>query len=170
VLAAVCAATGSVSAPIMPDWNTAVVNLFLEQFARELPAGVHAARIWDGAGFHPGADLVVPSNVSLIQSPPYSPELNPVENLWHFAHHWPNRPYRDYNELQEEAAHSLCALSAGSEVSAQRLGLNTENSLENKGLSTRTVRKTPATYLTTVDQAVNAHLWPCPRKKLVNGL
>jgi len=43
----------------------------LEQFARELPAGVHAVLIWDGAGFHTGEDVVVPSNVSLIQLPPY---------------------------------------------------------------------------------------------------
>jgi transposase len=55
VLAAVCAATGAVSALIMPELNTAVVNLFLEQFSRELPAGVHAVLIWDGAGFHTGA-------------------------------------------------------------------------------------------------------------------
>src|SRR3954470_12358178 len=112
VLAAVCAATGSVSALIMPELNTAVVNLFLEQFARELPAGVHAVLIWDGAGFHTGGDLVVPSNVSLIQLPPYSPELNPVENLWHYlrSHHWSDRAYRDYDELQEEAVRSLCAV------------------------------------------------------------
>ena len=84
VLAAVCAATGAMSAVIMPTLNTEVVNLFLEQFARELPAGVHAVLIWDGAGFHTGEDVVVPSNVSLIQLPPYSPELNPVENLWHY--------------------------------------------------------------------------------------
>ena len=112
VLAAVCAATGAMSAAIMPALNTEVVNLFLEQFARELPAGVHAVLIWDGAGFHTGSDLVVPSHVSLIQLPPYSPELNPVENLWHYlrAHHWSNRPYRDYDELQEEAVRSLCAV------------------------------------------------------------
>ena len=68
----------------MPTLNTEVVNLFLEQFSRELPAGVHAVLIWDGAGFHTSEDVVVPSNVSLIQLPPYSPELNPVENLWHY--------------------------------------------------------------------------------------
>ena len=84
MLAAVCAATGAMSAVIMPTLNTEVVNLFLEQFSRELPAGVHAVLIWDGAGFHTGEDVVVPSNVSLIQLPPYSPELNPVENLWHY--------------------------------------------------------------------------------------
>jgi transposase len=118
VLAAVCAATGAMSALIMPELNTAVVNLFLEQFARELPAGVHAVRIWDGAGFHTGAELVVPSNVSLIQLPPYSPELNPVENLWHYlrAHHWSNRAYRDYDELQAEAVRSLCAAREDTET------------------------------------------------------
>jgi hypothetical protein len=93
VLVAVCAGTGAASALIMPAINTAVVNLFLEQFARELPAGVHAVLIWDGAGWHTGGDLVVPGNVSLILLPPYSPELNPVENLWHYlrSHHWSNR-------------------------------------------------------------------------------
>ena len=118
VLAAVCAATGAMSALIMPALNTEVVNLFLEQFSRELPAGVHAVLIWDGAGFHTGLDLVVPSNVSLIQLPPYSPELNPVENLWHDvrAHHWSNRPYRDYDELQEEAVRSLCAVREDTET------------------------------------------------------
>jgi transposase len=96
VLAAVCAATGAVSALIMPEVNTEVINLFLKQFSDGLPAGVHAVLIWDGAGFHTGGDLVVPSNVSLIQLPPSAPELNPVENLWHYlrAHHWSNRRYR----------------------------------------------------------------------------
>ena len=106
------------SAVIMPTLNTEVVNLFLEQFVRELPAGVHAVLIWDGAGFHTGEDVVVPSNVSLIQLPPYSPELNPAENLWHYlrAHHWSNRLYRDYDALQEEAVRSLCAVREDTET------------------------------------------------------
>jgi transposase len=112
VLMAVCASTGAASALIMPELNTAVVNLFLEQFSRELPAGVHAVLIWDGAGYHTGGDLVVPGNVSLIRLPPYSPELNPVENLWHYlrSHHWSNREYEGYKGLQEEAVRSLRAV------------------------------------------------------------
>jgi len=117
VLMAVCAATGAASALIMPELNTAVVNLFLEQCARELPAGVHAVLIWDGAGYHTGGDLVIPSNVSLIQLPPYSPELNPVENLWHYlrAHHWSNREYDGYKGLEREAVRSLCAVCEDAE-------------------------------------------------------
>ena len=73
---------------------------------------MHAVLIWDGAGYHTSGDLAVPSNISLILLPPYSPELNPVENLWHYlrAHHWSNRPYQDYDELESEAAKSLCTV------------------------------------------------------------
>jgi len=112
VLMAVCAATGEASALIMPELNTAVINLFLEQLSHDLPAGVHAVLIWDGAGFHTGNDLVVPGNLSLIRLPPYSPELNPVENLWHYlrSHHWSNREYKGYAGLQEEAIRSVRAV------------------------------------------------------------
>jgi transposase len=109
VLMAVCVSTGSASALIMPELNTVVLNLFLEQFARELPKGVHAVLIWDGAGYHTSGDLVVPENGSLIQLPAYSPELNPVENLWHYlrAHHWSNREYEGYSGLEREAVRRL---------------------------------------------------------------
>jgi len=37
----------------------------------------------DGAGWHQlGDKLDVPSNITLLHLPPYSPELNPVENIW----------------------------------------------------------------------------------------
>lgn len=105
VLTAVCASTGAASGLISPTLNAAVVNLFLEQFSRELPAGVHAVLLWDGAGYHASDDLKIPRNVSLIQLLPYSPELNPVENLWHYlrSHYWSLRVYRDYEELEESA-------------------------------------------------------------------
>ena len=113
MLTAVCAGTGAASGLISPELNVAVVNLFLEQFSRELAAGVHAVLLWDGAGYHTGEDLVVPANVSLIQLLPYSPELNPVENLWHYlrSHYWSKRVYRDYDALQEAAIGDLaCGL------------------------------------------------------------
>jgi transposase len=113
VLLAVCVTTGTTTALLMPELNAEVLNLFLEQMSRELPSGVHAVLIWDGAGFHTSKDLVVPSNISVILLPPYSPELNPVENLWHYlrSHHWSNRAYQDYDELESEAVKSVCAVS-----------------------------------------------------------
>jgi transposase len=105
VLTAVCAVTGAAFGLIMPELNTEVVNLFLEEFARQLAPGVHAVLLWDNAGFHVGEDLVVPANVSLIGLLPYSPELDPVENLWHYlrAHSWSDGVYPDYAALLEAA-------------------------------------------------------------------
>jgi len=116
-MTAVCIAKGAVSAMLASGLDTEVLNAFLRQLARELPAGAHAVLIWDGAGYHTGAGLEVPASISLILLPPYSPELNPVENLWHYlrSHHWSNRAYRDYEDLQSEAARSLGAVCLDSE-------------------------------------------------------
>ena len=105
VLTAACAASGAAFGLVMPELNTAVVNLFLEEFSRQLAPGVHAALLWDNAPYHTSRGLVVPANVSLIGLLPYSPELNPVENLWHYlrAHHWSNRVYPDYVALRDAA-------------------------------------------------------------------
>ena len=37
--------------------------------------------------------------------PPYLPELNPIENLWHYlrSHYWANRSYADYDDLRYAA-------------------------------------------------------------------
>jgi transposase len=106
VLTAVCTASGAAVGLVMPELNTAVVNLFLEEFSRSLAPGVHAVLIWDNAGYHTSGGLVVPPNVSLIGLLPYSPELNPVENLWHYlrSHHWSHRVYLDYEALRDAAA------------------------------------------------------------------
>lgn len=36
----------------------------------------------DRAGWHLARALVVPGNITILQLPPHSPELNPVENIW----------------------------------------------------------------------------------------
>jgi transposase len=105
VLGAVCPETGHAEGLLSPRLNTTVVNVFLEQFSRTVPEGEHAVLIWDGAGFHTSGALKVPSNVSVLRLPAYSPELNPVENLWHYlkSHYWSNRSYADYAALEEAA-------------------------------------------------------------------
>ena len=92
----------------MPSLDTDVINLFLQEFSRQLAPNVQAVLIWDGAAFHTSKSLVVPENVTLLRLPPYSPELNPVENLWHYlrSHYWSNGVYRDYDALQSVAMQS----------------------------------------------------------------
>jgi transposase len=50
---------------------------------------IHAVVILDRAGWHRSQGLVVPGNITLLELPPYSPELNPVERIWHYLRsHW----------------------------------------------------------------------------------
>jgi len=105
VLGAVCPETGRAEGLLSPRLNTDVVNIFLQAFSKSLPKEEHAVMIWDGAGFHTSQKLRVPANVTLIQLPAYSPELNPLENLWHYlkSHYWSNRTYANYGELETAA-------------------------------------------------------------------
>jgi hypothetical protein len=105
VLTAVCPATGQAEGLICQRLDAGAVQLFLDQLSAAIPAGVHVALVWDGAGWHTSASLRVPANLTLIALPPYSPELNPVERLWLYLreHHWSNRVYRDAEELEGAA-------------------------------------------------------------------
>jgi transposase len=113
LIGAACPQTGQAEAIIAPYLDTAIINQFLEQFSRAVPPGVQALLVWDGAGYHRSNQLVVPDNVTLLSLPAYSPELNPIENLWHYlkSHHWSNRAYADYDALfdaAEQAWRAVC--------------------------------------------------------------
>ena len=58
------------------------MNLYLAEFAGTIPDDVHVVMILDGAGWHGEKALDVPTNITLVALPPYSPQLNPVERLW----------------------------------------------------------------------------------------
>ena len=105
MLGAVCPADGQAEGLLSPRLNTDVVNIFLQQFSATLADDEHAVMLWDGAGFHTSKRLQVPANITLLQLPPYSPELNPIENLWHYlkSHFWSNRVYADFEALMEAA-------------------------------------------------------------------
>jgi transposase len=66
---------------IMPTSNTACFQAFLDVVARRF-ARQDILLVLDGAPDHRCSDLAVPGNVTLLYLPPYSPELNPKENLW----------------------------------------------------------------------------------------
>lgn len=105
VIGAVCPQTGQSIGLLSPYISVEVMNVYLGQFSRELASDVHAILLWDQAGFHISKRLKIPSNVSIVPLPAYAPELNPVENLWHYlrSHHWSNRTYAGYDDLSDAA-------------------------------------------------------------------
>ena len=61
--------------------NTVCTQIFLDEVGNRHPNN-RIIMVLDGAGWHVGHDLTPPPNIRLPSLPPYSPELNPVENLW----------------------------------------------------------------------------------------
>ena len=66
---------------IMPRSDTACFQVFLNALSRKF-ARQDILLVLDGAPNHQCGLLAVPDNISLLFLPPYSPELNPKENLW----------------------------------------------------------------------------------------
>ena len=66
----------------MPYVNAEAMGLHLNEIAKAVAHGAHAMLIVDGAGWHGAKCLQVPDNITLVKLPPYSPELNPMENVW----------------------------------------------------------------------------------------
>ncbi len=87
----------------MPEISTAVMNIFLAGFSARRAADEHALMVMDGAGWHRANDLELPSNVSLVILPPYSPELNPIERIWLYLRerHLSHRLLESYDAVVE---------------------------------------------------------------------
>ena len=65
----------------MPNCNADNFQLFLDLFSLQLP-NEFKIMILDNGAFHKARSLQIPDNIGLIFLPPYSPELNPAENMW----------------------------------------------------------------------------------------
>ena len=102
LFAAVCPATGAAEGLIAGHVNTETTQKFLDLPSATLAPDRHLALIWDGAGYHTAKALAVPANITAVALPPRSPELNPVENLWHYlrSHHYSNRVYANLHVLE----------------------------------------------------------------------
>ena len=90
VIGAVYPHTGQSIDLLSPYMNAKIMDIYLQQFSREFAPDVHAVLIWVQAGYHKSKELKIPQNVTIIPLTPYSPELNPMENLWHYfrSHYW----------------------------------------------------------------------------------
>jgi hypothetical protein len=85
IFGAICPHRGVGAAVIMPTVNTDCMNLHLAEISTQVTPGAVAALICDGAGWHQnGGKLILPGNIVLVPLPPYSPELNPMENVWDY--------------------------------------------------------------------------------------
>jgi transposase len=84
-----------------------------KEISTQIAPNAHALLVCDGAGWHQrGKELKVPDNITLLTLPPYTSELNPMENVWDYlrsnqlcARVWDT--YEDIVEACKRAWHFL---------------------------------------------------------------
>ena len=66
---------------ILPVMTAVAMKVFLDELARRHD-GQYILMIYDGAPCHSPGALNIPDTMTVRTLPPYSPQLNPVENIW----------------------------------------------------------------------------------------
>ena len=89
----------------------------MTRFLAQVSAAHHdefIAMVLDGASSHKSKELKIPDNVSLIPLPPYSPELNPAEQIWNLLRqdYFANRVFDSLDAATKQAERGLAEMAA----------------------------------------------------------
>ena len=98
---AVCPQQNKAVGLVLPTVNTDAMQLHVDEISKATPAGRHALLVCDMASWHTTDKLDIPDNMTLLPLPPYSPELNPAEQVWEVIRRdsLANRCFENYEEL-----------------------------------------------------------------------
>lgn len=82
IFGAVCPEKDKGCGLILPEVNTGMMQIHLDQISTQIDDGCLGLILMDRASWHTTEALILPENIRLMPLPPYSPELNPMEQVW----------------------------------------------------------------------------------------
>jgi transposase len=90
----------------LPYADTGMMQLHLDEIARNVAEGAHAVLILDRAGWHTTSKLDLPDNITPIFLPSRAPEPNPVENVCQYLRqNWlSNTVFENYDAIVDAAS------------------------------------------------------------------
>ncbi len=105
IFGACCPDKDKSCALILPHVDFDMMQIHLNEISTKVDQGYHALILVDRAGWHMTEQIQLPKNITLIPLPPYSPELNPMEQLWEQLRKikLSNACYKDYKEIVSAA-------------------------------------------------------------------
>ena len=95
--------TGETIWYILPECTTEAFQIVLDNFAKDRSTSEdkHLLLVLDQAPWHTSKDLNLPTGLETLLLPPYSPELQPAEHLWHLSDETiVNRSFHTLDQLQ----------------------------------------------------------------------
>ena len=113
VYAAVSPKDGCFEWMLSEKMNTVQMQSYLAQVSEAYPEEF-IVMVVAGASSHVSKALKIPGNMRLLQLPPYSPELNPCENLWDEIREklFPSRVYSSMKEVIKQLKEGVPKLAA----------------------------------------------------------
>lgn len=108
---ALCPHDGMLDSLIMPTMHSECFELFASELSKRHPKELIVV-VCDGAGSHTATELSLPDNIRILTLPPYSPELNPTEQLWDLIRErrFANKAYDTMDEVERHLAGELHTL------------------------------------------------------------
>lgn len=112
----------------LPQCNSENFQLWLDAFALQ-DAHIFKIVILDNGAFHKAKELNIPSNIALLFLPPYSPELNPAEQIWrHIKDQLANVLFKNIEGLSDQVATIVKNMTKNTikSITGWKIYLNTE--------------------------------------------
>jgi transposase len=97
---AICPETGESFSLILPYANCECMDIFM-QGVSETFKDYRIIMAMDSASWHTGDKAKKWENIVPLFQPPYSPELNPVEHIWHHIRETYNFKNKTFNSMKE---------------------------------------------------------------------
>lgn len=66
---------------VLPYCNTTCMNVYLRELSQAYPNDI-ILLVMDGASWHRANGVQIPNNIHILYIPPYTPEMNPIEQIW----------------------------------------------------------------------------------------
>lgn len=104
--------TGESCFVVMPYCNTESMNVFLEELSNTFPKD-KIILVCDGAAWHKSGSLRIPENIELVFIPPYTPEMNPSEQIWKEIRKrgFKNEVFQSLQKVVDRLWDTICSLS-----------------------------------------------------------
>lgn len=98
---------------VMPYCNTMCMNVFLKELSMQYSEDI-ILLCCDCAAWHKSQTLQLPDNIILFHIPPYTPEMNPIEQIWKEIRKrgFKNESFASLAKVIDRLCDTICSLSA----------------------------------------------------------
>lgn len=102
---------------IMPKCSASCMQLFLAELSKTY-IDDYILLVTDGAMWHKSKSLDIPDNIKMFFIPPYTPEMNPIEQIWkELRKSFKNECFKTLNDVVDRLCSAISSLTADTVIS-----------------------------------------------------